>query len=69
MATKQILIGELKVGDEFTDISNDSRTKGEKYIVSFVGSKMVDAYPTWDKNAEHYSDFLIDELVEITIGG
>ncbi len=61
--TKLIEIGELKVGDTFTDVAPGANWC--EYVISWIGRE-VEACPTWDKNEEHVATFKLDEIVQIT---
>lgn len=65
MAKKQVTVGDLKKGDEFTDISPDSGTLGQDYVVTWVGSSKTTAYMRTDKYGDDPIEFPHDELVEV----
>ncbi len=66
MKTDTIVVGNLQVGDHFTDITPGSNTFGAEYVVSYTGS-YVAAYMVGDVDADDPAEFELDEVVQITI--
>ena len=70
MATQQTAASELKVGQEFKDISAGSNTKGMEYTCSWISDMgYVYAYLNSDREADDPVEFAPDELVEIFVKG